>query len=372
MGNPSDLEPGAQRDAHALASNITGSAHGSDAASVVSTPLARGKFPLRVRYLPSTADPAGLEGETALAEIHFGGSGATAAAGLRPTARVAMEPLGGSATVEVWTSSMPVRYGEADGIQYAAADEFLFGVLSAPYKIASDDFVDRVQKVFRDIFALIAAQDYPHLLRMWNYFPDINGHYDDLENYQRFCRGRAQAFQERYGDFNFLLPSACALGTGAGPFVVYFIASRSAGVHRENPRQVSAYRYPPQYGQRSPSFARATLTRGGEGELLFISGTASIVGHQSLHAGDVRAQLDETFHNIEALVESTAADEQTRFRSLTDIDHLKVYLRRAADMDIAREFVERRIGAGAQAIYLVGDVCRRELLVEVEAVLSSR
>ena len=85
----------------------------------------------------------------------------------------------------------------------------------------------------------------------------------------------------------------------------------------------------------------------------------------------MRAQMEETLRNIEALVESTVADEQTRFRGLTDIDHLKVYVRRAADMDIARELVRRRIGDGATALYLVGDICRRELLVEVEAVIGS-
>ncbi|MGQ0524046.1 MAG: chorismate transformation enzyme, FkbO/Hyg5 family [Betaproteobacteria bacterium] len=281
-----------------------------------------------------------------------------------------MAQLGAGVVVERWGSRLPVQYGEINRIQYAANGEVLFGVISEASAIESDDFEARVQKIYRDIFALTGAQGYPHLLRMWNYIPGINRHYDGEENYQRFCRARSQAFQERYGDFIFMLPSASGVGTAEGAFVVYFIASRKAGIHRENPRQVSAYSYPPQYGRRSPSFARATLSHLAGREFFFISGTASIVGHKSLHVGDLPAQLNETLCNIEALIESAAADERTRFRGLTDIAHLKIYLRRAPDIDIARELIQRRIGDHAKALYLTGDICRRELLVEVEAVIG--
>lgn len=330
------------------------------------------RFPLHLRYLSAAGERTRYADETPLAEIRFGGEPAPAPSGPQPTANIAMAQLDAAGGVERWTSRSPVRYGEVNRIQYASDGEVLFGVVSEASAVESDAFEQRVRKIYRDIFALIETQGYPHLLRMWNYIPGINRHYDGLENYQRFCRARSQAFQERYGDFIFLLPSASGVGTGQGSFVVYFIASHKAGVHRENPRQVSAYSYPPQYGRRSPSFARATLSRLGDGECFFISGTASIVGHQSLHVGHVRAQLDETLRNIETLIESTAADEGTRFRGLADIDHLKVYLRCASDMDIARELIQRRIGAHANALYLTGDICRRELLVEVEAVIGCR
>ena len=281
-----------------------------------------------------------------------------------------MAQLGGDPLVEMWTSRLPVQYGEVNCIQYASDGELLFGVVSDPSAVESHAFEHRVREIYRDVFTLTETQGYPHLLRMWNYFPGINRHHQGLENYQRFCRARSQAFQDRYGNFISMLPSASAIGTGQGPFVLYFVACREAGVHRENPRQVSAYSYPPQYGWRSPSFARATLSHLNDGEFLFISGTASIVGHRSLHAGDLPAQLDETLRNIEALVESTAADERTRFRGLTDVGHLKVYLRHPSDVGIARDAIQRRIGARTNVLYLTGDICRRELLVEMEAVIG--
>ena len=60
----------------------------------------------------------------------------------------------------------------------------------------------------------------------------------------------------------------------------------------ENPRQVSAYRYPPTYGPRvADLLARgAGRTSAAATIALFISGTASIVGHETVHQGDVRAQ----------------------------------------------------------------------------------
>src|SRR3546814_17247700 len=70
----------------------------------------------------------------------------------------------------------------------------------------------------------------------------------------------------------------------------------------ENPGQVSAYRYPRQYGQQQPSFARAMLPPPGSAMPLLLSGTASVVGHATAHVGELLAQLDETFNNFDALV----------------------------------------------------------------------
>ena len=86
------------------------------------------------------------------------------------------------------------------------------------------------------------------------------------------------------------------------PVVVYFLAGRVAPVFVENPRQVSAYHYPREYGTHSPVFSRAALLRQAQSLTLFISGTASIVGHRSLHLGDTAAQTRETLTNIEALL----------------------------------------------------------------------
>lgn len=97
-------------------------------------------------------------------------------------------------------------------------------------------------------------------------------------------------------------PAATAIGHHADEALlqVYLLATDRPGTRVENPRQVSAWRYPRQYGRTPPSFARATLLPAGD--VLAISGTAAVVGHASAHAGDIDAQLAETLRNLDALL----------------------------------------------------------------------
>jgi chorismate lyase/3-hydroxybenzoate synthase len=129
---------------------------------------------------------------------------------------------------------------------------------------------------------------------------------------------------------------------------------------------VSAYNYPPEYGVRSPSFSRATVHHEGDGMTLFISGTASIVGHQTVHAGDTAAQTRETLVNIQALLEE--ANRVTGTGGFTlDALAVKVYVRHPADLSVIQEELRTALGPQARPVYLQADICRRDLAVEIEA-----
>jgi enamine deaminase RidA (YjgF/YER057c/UK114 family) len=162
-------------------------------------------------------------------------------------------------------------------------------------------------------------------------------------------------------------PAACALGPAHGPLAIACLSGALPARPVENPRQVSAYRYPTSYGPRSPSFSRAAVVDAGGGRLLLLSGTASIVGHESLHAGDVRAQTDETLRNLQAV--SDAASDATHRYDLCRAQ-LNVYLRHAADADAVIARLARALGTDSPALrdllVLQADVCRAELLVEIE------
>jgi chorismate lyase/3-hydroxybenzoate synthase len=190
--------------------------------------------------------------------------------------------------------------------------------------------------------------------------PAINRVDDGLERYRSFCRGRAEAFEAHHGPlFQSRLCASSAVGSTGGELLVWFLASRERGLPRENPRQVSAYSYPPCYGPRSPSFARATRCPAAAGDALLLSGTASIVGHRSVHAGDVARQVEETLDNLEELL---PADRRLRFQAL------KVYVRRAEDLAVVRAAVAARLEPALPVLYVQADVCREELLVEIEGV----
>ena len=191
-----------------------------------------------------------------------------------------------------------------------------------------------------------------------------------MERYRQFNVGRQEAFFEA-GQAAFEgAPAACALGIHQGALCIRFLAGRAAPLPVENPRQVSAYHYPRDYGPRAPTFSRAAMAEIGGGDVaLFISGTASIVGHETKHVGEVVAQAEETLRNLRAVI--AAANERTTARfDLAALDCV-VYVRHVGNAPIVRQVLDRELGPAAHtvshAVYLEADICRQDLLVEIEA-----
>jgi chorismate lyase/3-hydroxybenzoate synthase len=100
--------------------------------------------------------------------------------------------------------------------------------------------------------------------------------------------------------------------------------------------------------------------------LVMISGTASIVGHASRHRGDVRAQLDETFENLANVLQRAASAAPGITTRLGRQSLLKIYLRDEALLPDVHAFLRERVPSQTQYIVLHADVCRAELLVEID------
>lgn len=223
------------------------------------------------------------------------------------------------------------------------------------------------RELYRRLLRASAGQS---LYRIWNYVPEINARLEGIENYRAFCAGRSHAFEEAYGaNFKQLLPAASAVGCTGRHLAVIFVAGHATPRYVENPEQVAAYLYPPEHGVRSPSFSRATVTTDAGRPLVFISGTAAIKGHTTVGIGSLAEQLECTLDNLQILSrgvgfgESFAADREVS-------RHFKIYLRHAADLPAVRAKVERDlVQPGDQVIYVQADICRAELLVEIEATL---
>jgi enamine deaminase RidA (YjgF/YER057c/UK114 family) len=197
---------------------------------------------------------------------------------------------------------------------------------------------------------------------------DINVHAGGDERYRHFNSARQTAFRKSGRATMGTVPAASALGSQSGsPLSIYFLAARQAPKMIENPRQTSAYHYPPKFGRHSPIFSRACLWGGQESARLFISGTASIVGHETLHRGDVVAQTHETMTNIGALVDE-ANDLIGHTRYSIDTLKLKVYVRRPADLAAIETTLAQMPRTASSVVYLQADVCREDLLMEIEAV----
>lgn len=280
-----------------------------------------------------------------------------------------LELLAGSSPTEVWSTGGPVAIGRDRRVQIASDGHHLFAALAAD-GAGGVGLEATVAAAYHEILLAARNAGYPHLLRMWNFVPGINDDSLGIERYKLFCRARSDAYAAHFGTAAVdHAPAATAVGCRGERFVVHLLASKNPGSHLENPRQISAHQYPERYGPRRPSFARATIAPPSAGHVLLISGTASIVGHESLHPGDPAAQTEETMRNIESLVD--AAGVAGRGEPLgRRLESLRVYVARRADLDSIRRTLEGCLRARVPTIYVEANVCRAELLVEIEGVAS--
>jgi enamine deaminase RidA (YjgF/YER057c/UK114 family) len=110
------------------------------------------------------------------------------------------------------------------------------------------------------------------------------------------------------------------------------------------------------------AFSRAMVIDWTEYKTIHISGTASIdtQGH-STHSGDAAAQFRETMINIAALLEPEGA-------TLSDICQGTLFAKSAAVATTCRDVGRELALPALPLVEVVADVCRPELLMEIEAV----
>ncbi len=283
---------------------------------------------------------------------------------------VALEQLGEPAMVEVWRCAGPIKTGSWDRLRFAQGEQLTMGHIALDLRQFSG-----MREASRSAYDILQTylQQSPHQwpLKIWNYIPGINQGEGDEELYRQFCLGRADAVLIDPGDSP-PLPAATAIGCRAAEpaLQVYFLAAALPGLDVENPRQVSAWRYPRQYGPRSPLFSRGTIMRLNGSQQFLISGTASVLGHQTHHENQVANQLSESLRNVHSLLDEghrLTGDSQAR---LDAEGMLKVYIRNPSDLDLIRRTLDAEAPPEIPRIYLQGDICRENLLTEIDGIVS--
>lgn len=269
-------------------------------------------------------------------------------------AKMGLEHLGGEVWVEHWA-------GPADR----------FGLFSLEVASPTDqDPVGVVEQAYLSMYAQAKNAGFVQALRIWQFIPAINlGHGDD-ERYKRFCFGRANALAQ-LGLAEHGMCAATAIGCHDATFRLFGLFGLSEGHSIENPRQVSAWQYPRDYGPVAPAFARATAVNlnghdASQGIGLMISGTAAVIGHASAHPGDVVAQTQEAMTNIERIVQEAKTHCSETLPQLGNSTYVRVYLRHAEDWPAVSQAIDQR-WPKVKVMGLRGDICREELLVELEA-----
>jgi enamine deaminase RidA (YjgF/YER057c/UK114 family) len=228
------------------------------------------------------------------------------------------------------------------------------------------------------------------IIRTWLYLGDIVGMEGAVQRYQELNRARTDSFEGT----DFLAdrlpraaqsaelhayPASTGIGTEGNDIMMSCIALATdrkdiLAVPLENPRQTAAYDYAASYSPKSPKFARAMALSCGSHATIFISGTASITHSETRHVGNPAAQTHETLDNIEALIgEGNLARHGLPGlgSSIANLGLVRVYVKRQEDYCRIRAACRERLGE-VPTVYAIADVCRPELLVEIEGIAFSR
>jgi chorismatase len=276
---------------------------------------------------------------------------------------------------EVWTTGSAAQGGEYRGLIYAHEGEYLFCAGSIP---SSGTYRGRTRNAYEAAFALMDELGYRHVFRMWNFIGGINSdNAEGLEIYRDFCFGRAEAFEAK-PDRVHCMPAATGIGSRGSGVDFFFLATRTGRPQNiENRHQIPAYTYPRQYGPKSPSFARATrlVTVGGNHEhgAVYVSGTASITGHETRHTGDIVAQCELSLRNISHLLSPGNLKLQGLGggHELKDLRWVKAYVRHEEHLPVVRAACEQAFPYETHVVFLNVDVCRADLLVEIEGIVPA-
>jgi len=192
------------------------------------------------------------------------------------------------------------------------------------------------------------------VLRTWIYLDDIDRDYGEL-NASRNAFFRREKVRR--------LPASTGIGAKLHPpgtwcsLDVYALLTpevAEAGVMR-TPTLNEA----PEYGS---AFSRGMRMALAEQTYLFVSGTASVDEcGATAHVGDVRGQIERMLLNVEELLRPHGA-------TFADLVHAVTYLKSAGDFELYRRLCAERRLVDVPHTIVQADVCRPELLCEMEAV----
>jgi len=217
------------------------------------------------------------------------------------------------------------------------------------------------------------------IVRQWNYIGNILKIKEGYQNYQMFNEVRSEYFTKYRTIHRF--PSATGIGMKLGGVYIDFCAIKNTEKLNikavDNPNQINPY----QYGQHvlkgliakgksvknPPRFERALIIANNHGKTLFVSGTASIIGQETIGKGDVSEQTLVTIENINKLTDRVYLGQLTgQELSLGKCSLIRVYVRNQEDFTEVKDICSKHY-PGVPALFIEADICRDELLVEIEA-----
>ncbi len=218
-----------------------------------------------------------------------------------------------------------------------------------------------------------------HIIRQWNYIGNILDLKNGSQNYQIFNEVRNDYYSKYRTVSGF--PAATGVGMKFGGVFLDFCALKADKAVKikpiDNPNQLNAY----EYGQNvlkglsgkgrsvkhPPQFERALLVANGLNKNLFISGTASIIGQETIGKGDIKEQTIVTIENIKKLTDLERINQITGESDSISGRYslLRVYIKNQKDFEVVKSVCNEHFPR-VPASYVESDICRDDLLTEIE------
>ena len=282
---------------------------------------------------------------------------------------IGVDPIDGGDLFESWWYQGSVEHETVGNAEVSICEDYSVVKIQVPDN-TPQNFCVRTFDAYKELLSIVHRIEHRHLAKVWNYFPGINDDDDDQEKYRQFSLGRANAF-DKFDIVDSAIPAATAIGCVRDSYLtIIALMSRHNFLSAENPRQVSAFEYPRQYGPKSPKFSRGGWVSTKTHDLLILSGTAAIVGHKSVHPNNVSMQFSETLANLDHVCDAISGlGDNGKRLTLDDENVLRVYLRDAGDLDFVASELAKSIGSiESNVAFLNAHICRRELVIEIDGV----
>ena len=267
--------------------------------------------------------------------------------------------------IEICLSEEKVYYGTHDNISYSYNNHIMWGSTVINSRSALNE---SIYEAYNNIFKLTEALGFNSPFRFWNYISGINNTKEGTERYQIFCTGRSEAYKNKLSSY----PAATCIGSRNNQsFITFISAMRDNFVSIENPNQLPASKYRLYSDSCAPLFSRAGYININNSYRLFISGTASVIKSESKNINDIINQTKCTLNNISILINFENLNQYgiTKGYTLNDINLIKVYIRNDNDYNAVKAMCDKSFSDNADILYLKADVCRTELLVEIEGII---
>ena len=294
-----------------------------------------------------------------------------------------------------WKVAVEALYvtGSRAGITTKFYDSFPYVVIeSDTFKevwgagIGNDQYMDDTRKAAVAAFDMVAEilhrenLSFNNLVRQWNFIGDILGMKEGFQNYQVFNEVRSEYYKKYRSVAGF--PAATGVGMKFGGVFLDFCALKADDTVKlkaiNNPNQINAYEYGQQVlkgvaaGSSSvkhpPQFERGLLMINKTCNTLFVSGTASIIGQETIGIGDINEQAIVTIENIRKVADNERIKQLTGNQDLSPgkFSLLRVYIKKQEDFNPVKKICYEYF-PDSPVIFIEADICRDDLLTEIEA-----